>query len=168
MLGEPVHSEVGDDVATVTHRLFAPVRGEQIGVVIVALAGEDFPDVKALGVGFEVPLSKDSGFVSGFLKELWEGLLVAVEAVVIVHEAIDMAVLSGENDGAAWSADGIGAEAFIEAHALTGQFVDIGSGIEHVVDPVVSSNGMRGVVVGENKDNVWLFGPRCQGDEAKE
>ena len=47
---EPVHGEVGDDVGAVAQGFFTAVGGEEVGVVVVALAGENFPCVKALGI----------------------------------------------------------------------------------------------------------------------
>ena len=136
--------------------LFA-IRGEDIGIVILPLAGKDFPLIETLGAGFEMPFPEERSAVAVLLKDFGESLLVAIEFIPIVHEAVLVAVLSGEDDGPAGSADRIGTEAVFEKHSLSREPIDIGRGINAFEPSFVGSDGMRSVIVGENEDDVGLF-----------
>lgn len=144
---EPVDSHIGDDVGAVAEDLDFAIGGEEIGIVILALAGEDLPSVEALGIRLEVPFSEDCSIVAYFFEELGEGLLVAIELVPVVHEAIVMAVLTGEDDGSAGAADGVGAEAVFEKHSLRGELIDVGCRVDALEPALVCADGVRGVIV---------------------
>ena len=58
-------------------------------------------------------LAKERGLVARRLQELGHGLLLAVEGHGVVHQAVDVAVLSGEDDGAARPADRVGDKAVV-------------------------------------------------------
>ena len=75
-----VEGDAGDDVVAVALvTLHLAVHLLEVGVVVGALSGEDFPVVEANGVGAEVPLTNHGGAVSGLLHEDGEGLLMTVE-----------------------------------------------------------------------------------------
>lgn len=126
---------------------FFSFRCEKVGVVILTLAWEDFPFVKALRGRLEVPFSKERSFVACFLKEFGKGLLIAIEVIPVVHEAIVMAMLSGEDDGAARAADRVCAEAILEKHALRGELIDIWRRVDAFEPAIVGADCVRGVIV---------------------
>jgi hypothetical protein len=60
-----------------------------------------------LGAGLEVPFSEVRSAVAVLLRDSGEGLLVVIKFTPIVHEAILLTVLSGEDYGPTGSADAI-------------------------------------------------------------
>ena len=77
---EPGESFFGDEVVAVAFKaLTLIVHLNEVGVVVGALAGKDFPVVEADGVGVEGPFADHGGGVAGVAKEIGEGLLEAVE-----------------------------------------------------------------------------------------
>ena len=85
-------------------------------------------------------------------------MLGAVEVVPVVHEAILVAVLAGDDDCPARSADRVGAKAFPEEHALGSQAVDVRRGINALEPAVVGADGVGSVIVAEDEDDVGLLG----------
>jgi hypothetical protein len=69
-------------------------------IPVVALADENVPVVESRGIAGQVPLSDDFGAVARGPQQLREGLLRAVELLVVRDESVPMAVLSREHDGA--------------------------------------------------------------------
>ncbi len=123
---EPIQCEVCDDVGGVALDFDGRAVVDHAWVVVESLADQDVPVVKAGGVGFEVPLADHGGVVAGVFEEFDEGLLAAVEGVFVGVEAVAVAVFPGEDGGSAGSADGVGDQAVVEAHALVGDAVDVG------------------------------------------
>ncbi len=92
------------------------------------------------------------GLVASLLEELGEGDLGAVEAtVVIVVEAVEVRIFAGEDAGATGPAEGIRRQATVEAHAFGGDAVDVGGFVQA---GAVGADGLVGVVVAEDEDNV--------------
>ena len=121
--------------------------------MIDALAGEDVPVVEAGGVGDEVPLADHGGLVAGALEFLGDVIALGVERLFEGVDAVLVAVLAGEDGGAAGRADRVGAEAVGEAHAAVGDAVDV----RRLVDAAaVGGDGVGGVVVGHDEEDVGL------------
>ena len=70
------------------------------------------------------------GLVSRFLQELWKSLLVPVEGIPVIHEAVFVAVFTRLNHRSTWTANGIGAEAVYKEHALLCELIDSGGGVD--------------------------------------
>ena len=102
-------------------------------------------------------LAIDGGLVAGLLEELREGLLVPVEGVAVVHEPVLVAVLARLDDGPAGSAYGVRAETVLKEHALGGELVYVGRGVDGLEPTVVGPDGVRRVVVREDEQNVRAF-----------
>ena len=150
-LFEPVEGEIADQVGAVAGVLFAAGGGEEGGIVIDALAGEDIPVVEAGGFGNEVPLADHGGLVARALEFLGDVIALGVERLFEGVDAVLVAVLAGEDRGAAGRADGVGAEAVGEAHAAVGDAVDV----RRLIDAAaVGRDGMGGVIVGHDEENV--------------
>ena len=95
-----------------------------------------------------------------------ENLLVPVEGVPVIHKAIFMAVLTAHDDGARGPANGVGAEGILKEHAVVGKFVDFGGRVYRFEPAIISAYGVRGMVIGEEKDDI---GPLffCEGGEGE-
>ena len=154
VLVEPVDREVGDDVGAVALDLAAALGVDQHGVVVVALPGQHVPVIEALGIGAQVPLADHRGLVADRLQQLGEGLLVAVELVPVVHEPVLVAVLAGQDDRAARTTDRVGAEAAPEEHALGGESIEVGRGLDRLEPTAVRADRVGRVVVGEQEQDV--------------
>lgn len=132
-LFELVEGNGGDDIVAMAGiALLLAVHLLEVGVVVGALAGEDFPVVEAYRVGAEMPLANHGGAVAGFLQEDGEGLLVAVKLGAIVEEPVEVRVLAGENAGTRGAADGVGAKAVFEEESVFGDAVDGRGGCDFV------------------------------------
>ena len=122
---QPIERKIGDQIGDVS---FTPVLaggGEEVGVVVIALAGQHFPMIETGGVRLQMPLADNGGLVAGGLQQLGHCLLRSVKRLPVVEQSIQVAVLAGQHHGAAGSADGIGHQAIVEAHAFAPDAVDI-------------------------------------------
>ena len=153
----PVDTLVGDEVGQIAFlRDGIVLHGDEARVVVVALAGQDFPIVEAGGQAFEVPLADDGRLVARLLEQLGHGLLGAVEhAGGVVREAVGVAVLARNHAGTAGAAQRVGHEAVGEAHTVGGDAVEVG---RLDVAAVVAAHHLRRVVVGHDVDDVVGLG----------
>ena len=149
----PVDALVGDEVGQIAFLGDGIVlHGDETRVVVVTLAGQDFPIVEAGGQAFEVPLADDGRLVARLLEQLGHGLLGAVEhASSVVREAVGVAVLARKHAGTAGTAQRVSHEAVGEAHAVGGNAVEVG---RLDVATVVATHHLSRVVVGHDIDNV--------------
>lgn len=82
-----------------------------------------------------MPFSNESGAVAALLQEFGKSRLIPIKgAIGVIDEAIDVRVLTGENAGARWTTDGVGAVRALEDRAFLGDAVDVGGG-GHVLEP---------------------------------
>ena len=82
-----------------------------------------------------MPFPNHDRLVASFLQELGKGLLAAVETVFVLHEPVEVGMLSRLDHGPTGSAEGICDEAIVEAYALLSQVVEIGR-LEGRISPV--------------------------------
>ena len=153
----PVDALVGNKVGQVAFLLDGIVlHGNEARIVIVTLAGQDFPVVEARRQAFEVPLADDGRLIARLLEQLGHGLLGAVEhAGRVVREAVGVAVLARNHAGTAGTAQRVGHEAVGEAHAVGGNAVEVG---RLDVATVVATHHLRRVVVSHDVDDVVRLG----------
>ena len=152
----PVNALVSDKVGQVAFLLDGIVlHGNEARIVIVTLAGQDFPIVEAGRQAFEVPLADNGRLVARLLEQLGHGLLGAVEhAGRVVREAVGVAVLARNHAGTAGTTQRIGHKAVGEAHTIGGDAVEVG---RFDVALVIAAHHLRRVVVGHDVDDVvWL------------
>ena len=166
---EPFDSHVCDDVRAVSfdggHSFFR----ETVRVVIETLVRQDGPVVITLGDSLEMVFAIEDGLVACLLEQLGEGLLVPVELVTVVAEAIEMAVFAAFDDGARGAADRVGAVAAVEDHALGGKVINVGCGVDGFQPSTVSTDGIGGVVICKDEDNVRsLVGSVRNAEEAEQ
>ena len=129
----------------------APARVDHLGIVVLALPGQDVPMVEAGRLALEVPLADHGRLISGRPQELGEGRLGAVESHGVVPHAVEVAVLAGQDDGPAGGADAVSAEAVVEAHALGRDAVDVRGPVDAAP---VTTDSLRSVVVGHDEQDV--------------
>jgi hypothetical protein len=126
-------------------------------IVVIALPGKNGPGIEALWVSFEVGLSVECRVVTGSAENFRENLLIPIEAVPIVHEAVFVAVLAAHDNSAGRSANRVGAEGIFEEHPVSRELVDFRSWVHRLKPAVVSPDGVRGVIVGEEENDVWFL-----------
>src|SRR6185312_13633714 len=115
---------------------------------------KDVPVIEAGGITDKVPFADDSGLIAGFLQQLWEGGLRTVEAAVgVVVEAVGVRILAGDERGPARAADRIANHAAIEANSVLTDAIDIRR-VEQLAGVAVGTDGLVGVIVGEDDDDV--------------
>ena len=122
---DKLEAELGGDLADVSLQGDATVWRDEIGIEVNALAGENHPAVEAGGVAAEVPFADHPGVVAGGLEHFRDGGLGTVEDVED-GGAVGVGVFSGEHDGAARSANGVGDEGVVEADAGGAEAVQMG------------------------------------------
>ena len=125
---EPFDGKVGHDVGHIPGALDQrTVHPDEMRVIIVALAGEDFPVIESPGRRLQVPFADQCGDITGILEELRKSHLATVEAgCVIVHEPVQVGELAGQNRGSRRSADRISAEGVLKESAFPRDAIDIG------------------------------------------
>ena len=89
--------------------------------------------------------------VARFFKQLWKGLLRAIESVAVGIESVQVRILAGLDHRPSGSADRIGDVAAIEEHAFRSKSIDIGRMIQSIS---VCAHSLIGVVVRENEDDI--------------
>ena len=106
-LPQPIKREVRNDITTVAWAtLLRPVHLNEVWIVVASLSGKHFPSIKSRGIGTQVPLSKERGFIPSLLKKLRERNLGTIEASpLIAQKAIHMAMLAREDAGAGRATD---------------------------------------------------------------
>ena len=126
-------------------------------IAVDPLPRQDVPIVEAYGVALEMPLADERRFIAGLAEQLRECPLRAVELFVVPLQAVQMAVLAGEDGRPARRADAVRTEAVRESHASRGEPIEVG---RRVNAAAVAAQGVCGVVVGHDEYDVWP-GCRC-------
>ncbi len=103
------------------------------------------------------------GLVSVFPEYFLKLLLVVVEAAPVINLAVKVAVLTGQQGRPRRGTDGIGNIGPVENHALTGQPIDIRRQVFVFKPSPVGTNGVYGMVIGENPENIWPSSPILGG-----
>src|SRR4051812_32981795 len=132
-------------------------------VIINSLSGKDFPIIEAGGIRFQMPLTYDSGLIASRLEQLGHGGLRSVKAAVfVIIESIRVAVFAREDASAARAANGIRHQAAVEAHALFGQTINVGS-LDEFARVVIRADSLVGMVIGKDENDVGTRGGGKRG-----
>jgi len=99
--------------------------------------------------------------VAGLPQQFREGFLAAVEAATVVPEPVEMAVQAGKHHGPAGPANGIGHKAVSEEGAFPRDTIDIGRGCKRGQPAAVSADGILGMVIRINPEDVRALLPVC-------
>ncbi len=148
---EEIDGHVREDVGDVAGMALRAVFADQVGIVVIALPGEDRPVVEARRVALEVPLADKGRLVARRPQELGKGRLASVEGDGVVADPVEVTVFPGQDDRPARGADAVRAEAVLEADALAGDPVDPRRPVESAP---VAADGLGGVVVGHDEQDV--------------
>ena len=174
---EPVERNLGDDVGRVGGIVGGkaprvarprPAGFAHDGVEVRPLAGQDAVVIERGGFLLEVPFADHGRLVTGLADQPGQVLAGGFETSAERGHAVDVAVLSGEQRGPAGRADRIGAEGVLEDHALRGEAVERGRGVERGQASAVGSERVRGMVVGHDEQDVGLVGGGQGGTRGKE
>ena len=147
---QEINRQVGDNIGDIALHDAAAFGREKGGVVINALAGQNGPLVEAGGVAAQVPLADHPGVIARRLEVLGHRGLGTVEAVEGRH-AVEVAVLAGEDGGAAGAADGIDAKAVCKPDTAAGQAIEVWGVVDSAA---ISADRVRRVVVAHNEQDV--------------
>ena len=80
--------------------------------------------------------------------------MVAIKRILVGLNAVEVAILSGLNDRAAWRTNRVGYVTTIEKHTLQGEPIDM----RRLVDfRPISADGLKGVIVRKNKEYIRSF-----------
>ena len=101
-----------------------------------------------------MPFADDRCLVAAFLQQFRKGLLVAVENMLVLHEAVQVGVLTRLDNCSTGSTEGIGDETIVEAYAFVGYAVEIRGGSDVLEASSIGGHGLVGMVVGKNEYDV--------------
>jgi hypothetical protein len=149
---QELEREVSDDVGDVAFMSDLAAVFDQHRVVVGPLADEDLPCVESGRIADQMPFADDRRLVPRRLKHLRERRLRAVKPrVVVAEKAVDVAVLSREDDGSARAADGVRAKTVAKQRPPGGDAIEIRRG----VDPrPVTAHRLGCVIVRKDKNDV--------------
>ena len=151
LVAEPIQRQVGRDVGGIAFDLPLLAIVYEGRIVVIALADQDVPVIKASRVGGQVPLPDHRRLVTRLAQQFREGLLRAIEGMRVVDEAILVAMLTRQHTGPTGSADGIGHETIGEPNAILSDTVDVGC---LDVTPVVGTQCLKRMVIRHDVEDV--------------
>lgn len=155
---QKLETETGGDLGGVALDGDAAMRGEEIRVLIDALAGKNDPAIEPGGVGPEMPFSDHAGVIAGGLQHLRDGWLRTVEHIEDGC-AVGVGILAGEHDGATRGADRVGDEGVIETHPPAGETIQVR---RLIYLGAVGADRVLGVIIGKDEKNI---GTRRRSEE---
>ena len=158
----PVKALVGDEIRQIAFHPHRVARHpDEVGVVVVALSGNDFPFVEALRQTFQVPFAKDGRLIARLSQQGGKRLLRGVEhAGGVVRESVLVAVLTRQQAGPRRTAQGVGNEAVGETETVVGDAVEMG---RLDIPAVVTAHHLSRVIVGHDEHDVGSLGPLRKG-----
>ena len=127
---------------------------EEVGVEVFSLARQHVVVIKAGWLGLQMPLADHGGEVARLLHLLRQVLSLRRQRAIEIGDAIGLRILPGEDRGAARGADGVRAKNAVKPHAFRGQLVDRRRGIQLREPTPVGSDGLRGVVIRHDVEDV--------------
>ena len=158
---QPLKPLVGDDVGRVADVFLDYHLPDGIGrthrwIVVRPLPDQHVEVIKPGRHTLQVPLTDHCRLVAGLAKQLGKRLLRPVKRrAAVPQKTVQVTVLAGEDDRAAWPTDRIRHVAFLEAHPLVRDTVDV----RRLVDPrTVGADRMRRVVIRENENHIRPLG----------
>ncbi|OQB39737.1 MAG: hypothetical protein BWY09_00978 [Candidatus Hydrogenedentes bacterium ADurb.Bin179] len=151
---QPVQGLVGDNVRHIPLNPFPAGGGDEIGIIIIALAGQNGPRVKTGGVRHKMPLAEKGRLIAVLTQQFREGFLAAIEAAAVVPEPVEVAVQAGEHHRAAGAADGVRDKTVAEQGPIPGDTVDVRRGGRPGQPAAIGADGVLGMVVAIDPKNV--------------
>ncbi len=152
---EPIEREIRNDLGHVAGRRMPAFGGNEIGPVVLALAGQDIPIIEAGRVAYQVPFADHRRLITGRAQQLRKRHLAAVEfAVRIVVEAVLVAVLARQDAGPARPTKRIGNVTPIESHSVGRDPIDIRRVVQF---RFVRANRLVSMIIAHDEQNVRPF-----------
>src|SRR5262249_7414646 len=130
---------------------------DKVRVMIFSLPGKDVPIIETSWIAGQMPFPDHAGVIAGLLQHLRNCRLAAIKT--IEHsDAVDMAVLAGQNGRATGRANRVDGETIEEPHPFVGNSVQVGRFVDSAS---VTAHRMRRMIVSHDEQNVWtlLGGP---------
>ena len=151
---EPVDRQIGDEIGDVAFGLDAFTISDHGGSVIEALPDQSLIVVEPNRLTLEVPLADQRRLIPGLLGEGRKRWLSSIELLGVRGHSMKMTEGPCENRGTTWRTDGILDEVAIEDQSFPSDAVDVRGGVS--ISPVLR-NGLPGMVVGHDEQDVWAF-----------
>src|SRR3546814_704733 len=128
----PVEAVLRDEVGRIALGDAAPLRRDDVGVIIFALVVEYLPVVEAdaLGRMVDVPFAEHRGRIARLAQRARPDPYLVVEPLAVLGKAMRVALASGQQRRAAGPAQRIADEALRAARAILFDAVDVGRGPE--------------------------------------
>ena len=136
--------------------LFAP--HPELGIVVLPLPRQHAIEIEGGGLHLEVPFADHGSVVPCPLHFLGEVLALRLDAPAEIVRPTSVGILPGYYGGSTGGADGIRAKGVLEEHALLGQAIDGGCGVQFGEATTVGPDGLRGMVVRHDEQDIWLLG----------
>lgn len=128
----------------------------KIRVVVITLAGNNFPMIKSGWKTYQVPFSDKSGLIAVFPQYLRKSLLSTVKDTgTVVIKLIATTVLACQHTGTAGSTEGIRHKTVGKLYTIGCDTIQIGS---MYITTVITAHHLSGVVVGHDIHNIIRFG----------
>ena len=151
LMAEPIQRQVRRDVGGIPLDLPLLSIINEGRIVVIALANQDIPVIKACRIRGQVPLPDHRRLVTRLAQQLREGLLTAIKGMRIVDKTILVAMLTCQHTGPTGSTDGIGHKTIGEPNAILGDAVDVRC---LDVTPIVSTQCLKRMVVCHDIEDV--------------
>ena len=135
-----------------------PVFGRlEYRVAVGALIVENAVIVESRWFLFQMPFADQRRPVAGLLQPLGDVVLFGTQCVVERVDAVQVAVLPGEDRGPARHRDRVGAERVVQHAPFGGKAGDVVVGGVRRQNAAVNAPALRGVVVRENEENIGML-----------
>ena len=122
-----------------------------------SLSRQNAVEIKGGGFHLEMPLADHGGMVSRFLHFLGKVLALCLDTSTKVVRVASMGVLTRDYSGPTGSTDGIRTKGILELHALLGEAIDGGRGIQLGQATAVGTDGLRGMVIRHDEQDIGLL-----------
>ena len=105
-----------------------------------------------------MPFPYDCSGISGLSEHLRKSLLSTIELISIHEKSIGMRIFPGLNSGSHWPANRVRNIALFKKHTVPGEGIDIRSRAVFFEPGVIGTHGLIGMIIREDKENIWFFG----------
>ena len=123
------------------------------GPHVFSLSGEDLVIIK-VRLPFEMPFSNDGRLVSRLTHENGKGLSAGWNVPGQIEYSIVVWVLTGNDTGPAWRANGIHAKGVVKHHPSSRKSIELGGRIQRLQHRSVGSHRLGGVIIRHDEKNV--------------
>ncbi len=156
-----VRQEIGE--ITLLNMRF-PVHGDERGIVVITLTGNNLVMIKARGCADQMPFTYDSRGITRLLHQFGHGLLTAVkDAVLVVRKPILVAVLTCDHTGTTRAGERVGHKTVDKPHSVLSNTVQIGG---LYITMIVARHHLCRMVISHDIQDVRSLLCPCTGMES--